>query len=188
MTVSKSFNIEDITFDYNNVLINPYRVLGIPPWSSMKEIKGKYRQLILKYHPDKTKGKTKKEFEIIQSAYEKIKSQRESYYKNTNENKDEEIFSFKSIIQSTFKEIIIVEIVFSVIYYISFWTYSIQKMLIGPLFYIVLSCVIISHFFPHFFNDGTTEFSTGLLIGFILFIFSKLFKCLKKKENKIKEQ
>ena len=47
---SKSFNFED--YNYNDFLINPYRVLGIPPWSSMKTIKGKYRELIKKYHPD----------------------------------------------------------------------------------------------------------------------------------------
>ena len=38
-----SFNFDD--YDYNNLLINPYRVLGLPPWSSMKEVKKKYRNL-----------------------------------------------------------------------------------------------------------------------------------------------
>ena len=172
---SKEFSFEN--YDYNNILINPYRVLGLPPWSSMKEIKMKYRNLIKKYHPDKTKGKTKKEFELIQTAYEKIKQER------NNQNEEEESINFKSMIKKTIKEIIIVEIIFNVIYYISYWTYSIQKMLIQPLIYIVFCCCVINNFFTHYFNDDGSEYYTAFLIGISLFILVKLFSCFRSKKK-----
>ena len=179
---SKSFNFED--YNYNDFLINPYRVLGIPPWSSMKTIKGKYRELIKKYHPDQTKGKTRQQFELIQTAYEKIKEERQN---NKDENGDEKEINFKFIIHKTFREILIVAIIFNVIYYISYWTYSIQKLLIKPLFYIVFSCVFINSFLPHFFNDENTEFLTGVFVGIFIFLFKRIFQFFRKK-NKEKNQ
>ena len=167
---SKSFNFED--YNYNDFLINPYRVLGIPPWSSMKTIKGKYRELIKKYHPDHTKGKTRKQFELIQTAYEKIKEERQN---NKDENGEEKEINFKFIIHKTFREILIVAIIFNVIYYISYWTYSIQKMLIQPLIYIVFCCCVINNFFTHYFNDDFSEYYTGFLFGIVLFILVKIF-------------
>ena len=177
---SKSFNFED--YNYNDFLINPYRVLGIPPWSSMKIIKGKYRELIKKYHPDQTKGKTRQQFELIQTAYEKIKEERQN---NKDENGEEKEINFKFIIHKTFREILIVAIIFNVIYYISYWTYSIQKMLIQPLIYIVFCCCVINNFFTHYFNDDFSEYYTGFLFGIVLFILVKIFNCFisKKKQE-----
>ena len=175
---SKSFNFED--YNYNDFLINPYRVLGIPPWSSMKIIKGKYRELIKKYHPDQTKGKTRQQFELIQTAYEKIKVERQNY---KDENGEEKEINFKFIIHKTFREILIVAIIFNVIYYISYWTYSIQKMLIKPLICIVFSCCIINNFFTHYFNDDGSEYYTAFLIGISLFILVKLFSYFSGKKK-----
>ncbi len=177
---SKSFNFED--YNYNDFLINPYRVLGIPPWSSMKIIKGKYRELIKKYHPDQTKGKTRQQFELIQTAYEKIKEERQN---NKDENGEEKEINFKFIIHKTFREILIVAIIFNVIYYISYWTYSIQKMLIQPLIYIVFCCCVINNFFTHYFNDDFSEYYTGFLFGIVLFFLVKIFNCFisKKKQE-----
>ena len=175
---SKSFNFED--YNYNDFLINPYRVLGIPPWSSMKTIKGKYRELIKKYHPDQTKGKTRQQFELIQTAYEKIKVERQNY---KDENGEEKEINFKFIIQKCFREIVIVEIIFTIVYYIAYWTYSIQKMLIKPLIYIVFCCCIINNFFTHYFNDDFSEYYTGFLIGISLFILVKLFSCFRSKKK-----
>ena len=175
---SKSFNFED--YNYNDFLINPYRVLVIPPWSSMKIIKGKYRELIKKYHPDQTKGKTRQQFELIQTAYEKIKEERQN---NKDENGEEKEINFKFIIHKTFREILIVAIIFNVIYYISYWTYSIQKMLIQPLIYIVFCCCVINNFFTHYFNDDFSEYYTGFLIGISLFILVKLFSYFSGKKK-----
>ena len=178
ISLSKSFNFEE--YNYNDFLINPYRILGIPPWSSMKTIKNKYRELIKKYHPDHTKGKTRKQFELIQTAYEKIKEERQN---NKDESGEEKEIDFKFIIIKTFRNIIYVEIIFNVIYYISYWTYSIQKMLFKPLIYIVFCCCIINNFFTHYFNDDGSEYYTAFLIGISLFILVKLFSCFRSKKK-----
>ena len=176
---SKSFNFED--YNYNDFLINPYRVLGIPPWSSMKIIKSKYRELVKKYHPDKSKGKTKHQFELIQTAYEKIKKEKDD---NKNEKGEEEEISFIIILKKSIKDIIIVEVIFTIIYYIAYWTYSLQKLLIKPLTYIILCWVIVINFFPHFFNNSNEEFLTGISAGLIIFVLVKIFTwCNGKKKN-----
>ena len=67
-----SFTI-NFNFDFSNykgVVYNPYRVFKLPPWSSMKTIKKKYNELVRKYHPDKSHGDTRKEFETIQQSYD----------------------------------------------------------------------------------------------------------------------
>ena len=146
----------------------------------MKTIKGKYRELIKKYHPDQTKGKTRQQFELIQTAYEKIKVERQNY---KDENGEEKEINFKFIIQKCFREIVIVEIIFTIVYYIAYWTYSIQKMLIQPLIYIVFCCCVINNFFTHYFNDDGSEYYTAFLIGISLFILVKLFSCFRSKKK-----
>src|SRR4051794_13831400 len=73
----------DSVSDIEDYLTNPYRILRIPPWSNRTEIKKVYKELVNKYHPDKSKIKNKEEAKLkwleIQKAYEKIKeSQRDS--------------------------------------------------------------------------------------------------------------
>ena len=63
-----SFNIISDIFNYRGVVYNPYRVFGLPPWTSMKKIKKKYKELVKKYHPDKSH--TRKEFETCLSLME----------------------------------------------------------------------------------------------------------------------
>jgi DnaJ-class molecular chaperone len=51
---------------------DPYRVLGIKPSASDKEIKEAYRKLCLKYHPDRNpdnKEEAEKRFKEISEAY-----------------------------------------------------------------------------------------------------------------------
>jgi molecular chaperone DnaJ len=48
-----------------------YEVLGVPPTATISEIKKKYRELAIKYHPDKTGGNKEYEdkFKEISNAY-----------------------------------------------------------------------------------------------------------------------
>lgn len=50
-----------------------YAVLGLSAGASQDEVKAKYRELALRWHPDKNKDRdTTEEFKKIQSAYEAI--------------------------------------------------------------------------------------------------------------------
>lgn len=58
---------------------DPFRILGVSPSASDKEIKQKYRTLCLQYHPDKHRTKSKREqakyeekFKQIRKAYEEV--------------------------------------------------------------------------------------------------------------------
>ena len=61
-----------------------YEVLGLPRGATNEEIRSRYRELIVKYHPDKFAGLNYPEFtklaaekfQKIQGAYEELKRQR----------------------------------------------------------------------------------------------------------------
>jgi DnaJ-class molecular chaperone len=52
---------------------DPYRTLGVTRNASQKEIQKRYRELCLRYHPDKN-SKGEEKFKQVQAAYEMIKS------------------------------------------------------------------------------------------------------------------
>ena len=176
-TLSYSFDFTN--YDYNNILVNPYRVFGLPPWSSMKDIKKRYRYLIKQYHPDKTHKNTSPQFELIQNAYEKIKKER----KEKNENDEEKEISFFSLIKATIKEILFIEILFTVAYYASYWTYNLQKFLMKPILYMICSYVIVDSYIPHFFNDRITQFLISSLFGLGFFIIIQFYVISPEKEK-----
>ena len=176
-TLSYSFDFKN--YDYNNILVNPYRVFGLPPWSSMKDIKKRYRHLIKQYHPDKTHKKTVEQFELIQTAYEQIKKER----KEKNENDEEKEISFFTLIKATIKEILFIEILFTVAYYASYWTYNLQKFLMKPILYMICSYVIVDSYIPHFFNDRITQFLISSLFGLGFFIIIQFYIISPEKEK-----
>ena len=49
-----------------------YEILGVSRDASLEEIKGSYRQLALKYHPDKNPGdkQAEEQFKLISEAYQ----------------------------------------------------------------------------------------------------------------------
>ena len=49
--------------------VKHYKILGISRNASEKEIKEAYHKLAMKYHPDKTGGKTNEMFKKINQAY-----------------------------------------------------------------------------------------------------------------------
>lgn len=59
---------------YNYVLPqSDYKILGIPPGASSKEIRSAYLKLSLKWHPDKCNlPEAKEKFQQIKDAYEKL--------------------------------------------------------------------------------------------------------------------
>jgi DnaJ like chaperone protein len=76
--------------DYNSVMIvfcrtvnSDYKVLGIESNETEEEIKKAYRQMVVRYHPDKVaqmgeeyKKGAKEKFQKIQEAFENIKKLR----------------------------------------------------------------------------------------------------------------
>jgi len=56
---------------------DPYQVLGLDKSATDEEVKEAYRELVNKYHPDKSgTPKTKFAFQMVLAAYELIKMQR----------------------------------------------------------------------------------------------------------------
>lgn len=66
-------------FNFNYSSDHHYKILGLTKQASNEEIKKTYRKLVLKYHPDRSKGMDKSaeaKFVKIQDAYEQIKKAR----------------------------------------------------------------------------------------------------------------
>lgn len=55
-----------------------YRILGIKPGASQREIKNAYRHLSLKYHPDRNKDRDSEKFKKIAEAYQKLRQEEKS--------------------------------------------------------------------------------------------------------------
>lgn len=65
--------------------LDPFEVFGLTPDASMVEIRGRYRQLALAYHPDRRGGndpRRAKQFTVVCEAYEAILQAREAAEKN----------------------------------------------------------------------------------------------------------
>lgn len=57
--------------------MDPYDILGVTKTTPFNEIKTKYKQLALQYHPDKNPN-TLELFKLINSAYEAIKKKQDT--------------------------------------------------------------------------------------------------------------
>lgn len=53
-------------------MVSPYKVLGVSPRDSLKEIKTVYRKLSRKYHPDNLETGDSKKFQEITKAWKYI--------------------------------------------------------------------------------------------------------------------
>ena len=170
-TISFSFSsryFSELT-NYKDMIINPYRVLGIPPWSSMKKIKRKYNELVKKYHPDKSETGNREDFELIQKSFELIKKKRKE-----NEENEEDI-SFSSVLRSTIGDILNVEIIFGLIYIVAYAIYKFNELIYVPVFYMIISFTIIDNIFPHFFSESFIEYIACAVIGWFLYSRHKKF-------------
>ena len=164
------FNLDQI--NYEKIVVNPYRVLGVAPWSSMKAIKKQYRTLVKKYHPDKNNGR-KDQFRLIQKAYEEVKAKR-------NEAEDSEIEkTLKDMIKETFNDILLYESLFAIVYFICYGLYKVQTWIVKPLIYQIVTWSFFSVILPHIFDNEIAQYWTSFVSGLVLFALRFLLKkCL----------
>ena len=165
-TISFKFGLGYLS-NYKDVVYNPYRVFGLPPWTSMKKIRKKYNELVRKFHPDKSHKDTRKEFELIQQSYDIIKKSRKE-----NEENEEEM-SFSTVITETIRSILGVEIIFFAIYMLAYITYKFQMLIVEPLFYLIISFTIIDNIFPHWFKEDYYQYLISFILGIGLYYFHK---------------
>ena len=177
----KSLFLEIKRIPYQDFFKNPYKVLGLAPWTSMKKIKKKYNELVKKYHPDKNEG-NREHFELIQSAFEKIKKERKEM-----EEEDDNL-SFSSVIRGTISKVLNIEVLFVDAYSISYIIYSFQSLIYVPLFYMVLSFTIIDNLFAQFFSEELFEYIVCVCVGWFLYTRHKIIFKSKKTKNKKKEK
>ena len=52
---------------------DPYKILGLPPTATPQQIKAKYHQLALRFHPDSGTEGSKERFQAVNEAYEAVK-------------------------------------------------------------------------------------------------------------------
>ena len=173
----KTLFLELKRLPYQDYLKNPYKVLGLPPWTSMKKIKKKYNELVKKYHPDKSEG-NREEFELIQSAFEKIKKERKEM------EEEEDDLSFSSVIRSTISKLLNIEVLFAAVCGISYIIYKFQSLIYVQLFYMVISFTIIDNLFAHFFSEELIEYIVCLCFGWFLYTRHKKFFKPKKTKHK----
>ena len=81
-------NVNDIDYrklrsEHTEIVLSHYEILGVSSSMSLQEIRNVYRQLVLKYHPDRNhdlnaeeKKKYALKFQQIKEAYEKIKAEK----------------------------------------------------------------------------------------------------------------
>jgi len=166
----KLFVFDDFSLKY--FYQNPYRILGIEPWSSIEKIKEVYHKKILETHPDKIKGKTK-EFIEIQNAYQNIKEYRKKH-KN---------ISLKKIIYKTFKDTFITCVIFIIFYFFSFLSYKIQSKLFKPLIIQIITFNFFDTFIPHWFNNYFHQYLNAFFIGIVIYVLLLIIKKIKNKNN-----
>ncbi len=166
-----SFSINGLKefFKSKGLVYNPYRVFGLPPWTSMKNIKKKYNELVRKYHPDKSHTDTRELFERLQKSYDVIKKTRKE-----NEENEEEV-SLSTVITGTIKSILNVELLFLGVYVIIYGIYKFEMLIAVPLFYLILSFTLIDNLIPHWFKKDIYEHITCLVVGFGLYMIHKKY-------------
>ena len=157
----KSFFAELKRFPYQEFVQNPYRILRLPPWTSMEKIRKKHKELAKKYHPDKSEGNREK-FELIHQAFEKIKKERKEMEENEN-------LSFSSVVKGTISKVLNIEVLFVAAYSISYITFKFQSLIYFPLFYMIISFTIIDNLFAHFFSEEIIEYIACIIAGWFLY-------------------
>ncbi len=87
-------------------MTNPYKILGVSPDASDEEIKQAYRELVLKYHPDKYAGTdladmATEKMKEINAAYEEISQMRRQKAAGADSQGNGEYYGYRSNSQSS---------------------------------------------------------------------------------------
>jgi curved DNA-binding protein CbpA len=169
---------------YDDVVNNPYRELRLPPWSTMSQIKQRYKELVKIYHPDKTKNRNAHDkFLAIQQAYERIKNRRKGADKEEasddyDDQESEEINSFFDALSDVLKIIIAIGISLSFIHFVSWLCYRFYALVYTPFFSLVSSFVICDRLFPHYFKNLENQILYSTIFGIMIYFSKKILSSL----------
>jgi len=161
---------------------NPYTILGVAPYYSMKDIKERYLELLSQHHPENMNVSTddaydediRSSFEKIQKAYQEIKESR------SDENEDEDIswigylFAFKKCLWSIFFGIVVV----FAIYLIMYMAYEILNFTYRFLVTLIFVFFVTEYFFAHHFENEESQYIFCAALSLVLVIimhFSKKY-------------
>ena len=150
-----------------------FRILQTSPWSTIAEIKRKYEILSEKYENNKEKK------DEVEKAYKTMENRiKEGTFKES---------SFYQILFKGFQDMLIFDGIFGLIYLISKLVYMFQQYFNQFIFYQVISFLIISRFFPHYFDNSLVQYIVSLSLGCVLFFRRKIFCLILGKKDEQNE-
>jgi len=158
----------------NNVAAeNPYRVLGVSKFHSMTHIKKVYKDLVLKYHPDKNKPNSeeesqeiRKKFYAIQTAFETIKEEKGLGINSAADGdsyEDGDTDFYGAIIKTALTTALYMLILYSIYYSVAFIMTCIE-FFFNFFFYSCIVYSVVDLFFAHYFETSDTQNATCFLI------------------------
>jgi hypothetical protein len=184
LSLSLAFDYSESLPEFDDYIDNPYRVLRLPPWSTMEDIKKKYNELVKKYHPDKNKENSgnKAKFIYIQKAYERLKKQRklEKLEKENNPDfEDDEVFGDNPFLNAVFdviKTISLFVVFWGFLYYLFTWSYRFFILIWSPVLYMMATFLFIDRLFPHYFKNSGAQYLFSFFIGLVIIFRHKLIR------------
>lgn len=159
---------------------NPYIILGVAPYYSLKEIKEKYMELLTKNHPNNyslDKEELKLNFEKIQKAYEEIKESRIDEDEENNNYTQGYLFAIKKCLWSILFGSVIILISYLIIYL------SLEILSFTFRFLVILIFIFFptEYFLAHIFENEESQYFTCILLSlFVIIILYLRTKYLNK--------
>jgi hypothetical protein len=172
--------VNSIDFNFNQINLeqytfNPFRVLGIAPWSSNHDIKKKYNELVRKVHPDRNKSPNAAEqFRVLQKAYEEIKTKRG--IKGDNEGSTQ-IKGFYACLKETLNEILKIEGIFICLYLLFLVVYKFNQCLLVPIIVGTVSYNFIEGMFPYVFDSKGESAGVAIIVAVMFYLVRMCCKC-----------
>ncbi|MCQ2819828.1 MAG: hypothetical protein MJ252_21395, partial [archaeon] len=140
-----------------------FRILKIPPWSKKREIQAKYKKLQKLY----SSSNKQKEKEELEKAYKFLKDKfKDGSLKER---------TFYEVVLLGFKDLIILEAIFGGAYLLSKLIYMFQEYFSKFILFQIISFLVISRFFPHYFDDELIQYLISFVLGLVLFFRRKIF-------------